>query len=206
MANINKISKTNTDFLTGRLEIENWLQKHDLFNLCEVLSNKKYGFVVNARNNVSLVNLELDFIPVKFNKISGNFSIFGNKLTSLQFCPIDVEGSFCCAYNYLTSLEGAPKRVGANFDCYSNEIVTLEHGPAIIGGSYNCANNKLESLKFLPKKVGKEFYCNLNPQIEPFHKITNFEKLVEAVNIAKERSLIEKELSEINQIKKDNKI
>ena len=55
----------------------------------------------------------------------GAFDCYNNQLTSLEFCPKEVDGSFHCSYNKLTSLEFCPKEVGGNFRCSFNKLTSL---------------------------------------------------------------------------------
>src|SRR3989304_2764648 len=61
-----------------------------------LLSNGSY----DVKGNVDLFELDLDKLPIKFNKVGGNF---------------------WCGHNKLTILEGAPQTVGKDFGCGSNE-------------------------------------------------------------------------------------
>jgi hypothetical protein len=86
-------------------------------------------------------------LPVKFGKVSGCFSCFGNKLTTL---------------------EGCPKFVGGYFECTENDLTTLEGCPKFVGGMFNCNDSKLTSLKGIEKcEIIGDFYCidnNIPPE------------------------------------------
>ena len=139
---------------------------------------------VDVDGNVDITKKELSKIPVNFNKVSGDFMCYYNKLISLKGCPIEVGGDFNCHTNQLTTLEGGPKIVkGDNyycksnklmslkgapeevknwFTCSKNELTTLEGGPKIVKGFYDCYENKLTSLKGSPKIIGQSFDCSEN--------------------------------------------
>ena len=59
-------------------------------------------------------------LPLKFNRVSGDFYINENKLTTLEGSPKSVSGDFYCFDNLLTSLEGCPATIGGSFSCHSN--------------------------------------------------------------------------------------
>jgi hypothetical protein len=50
-----------------------------------------------------------DFRGIRFGKVSGAFSCWGNQLKTLEGSPREVGGSFRCDGNPLISLEGAPE-------------------------------------------------------------------------------------------------
>ena len=56
-------------------------------------------------------------LPVKFGKVSGDFSCYRNSLTTLEGCPKFVGGDFDCRKNNLMTLEGCSKYIGGYFAC-----------------------------------------------------------------------------------------
>jgi hypothetical protein len=153
---------------------------------------KKYGitnytinddYTIDVDSDVIIHGISLTKIPLKFNKVSGNFYCGRNQLTTLEGSPEFVVRSFYCNDNQLTTLEGSPEYVGAHFscqnnllitllgspefvgfdfDCYSNQLTTLEGAPESVGGDFNCTDNKLTTLKGGPIEVGKDFSCTDN--------------------------------------------
>jgi len=98
----------------------------DIHKICE-----KYGITVYTINtdgsidvddNVDLNDFGLTKLPLKFNKVSGNFECYYNKLTTLEGSPKSVGGDFYCVDNNLTTLDFAPKLLGGNFKCIDNPI------------------------------------------------------------------------------------
>jgi hypothetical protein len=139
----------------------------DIHKICE-----KYGITVYTINtdgsidvddNVDLNDFGLTKLPLKFNKVSGNFECYYNKLTTLEGSPKSVGGDFYCRYNKLTSLEGSPKSVGGNFHCNDNNLTTLLGSPKLVGGFFNCQVNKILTFEGAPNHVGGDFYCAYNP-------------------------------------------
>jgi hypothetical protein len=109
-------------------------------------------FDVSNKELTSLINLN---IP---NHVT-NFFAFQNKLTSLEYCPKTIGGSFICSHNKITSLEFSPKKVNGNFYCHDNHLTTLKGGPEYVGGNFNCSNNQLTTLEFCPKIINGDLDC-----------------------------------------------
>ncbi len=76
--------------------------------------------------NVYLDSLNLEKLPLKFNYVSGYFSIYNNCITSLEGCPKEVGESFDCAKNQITSLKYSPIKVGSYMNIYMNPLESLE--------------------------------------------------------------------------------
>ncbi len=81
------------------------------------------GIHVDIRDN------KLTELPVKFNRVNGNFMCGANLLTTLKRAPAYVGGYFNCNNNKLTSLEGGPKYVGGYFTCVQNNLTSLQYAP-----------------------------------------------------------------------------
>ena len=93
---------------------------------------------IDVDGDVSLANGRLTKLPLKFNKVSGNFY---------------------CSWEDLITLEGSPKEVGGDFFCSYNKLKTLKHSPSIISGLFYCVDNPLESLEGLNIPISK-LHCN----------------------------------------------
>ena len=117
---------------------------------------------IDVDDNVNLSNYVLDKMPLKFNKVSGDFYCQSNGLTTLKGSPKYVGGSFYCQKNKLTSLLGGPKSVGRLFNCSNNGLITLEESNLIETKSFDCSYNILTDLKGSPKKIGGYFSCCYN--------------------------------------------
>ena len=86
-----------------------------------------------------------------------------NKLTELPIKFNKVGGNFYCNDNELTTLEGAPKEVGRDFDCHNNQLTSLVGCPEVIGGNINCRFNKITDFKGVSEFFEGLFYCEGNP-------------------------------------------
>ncbi len=149
---------------------------------------------IDVNGNVDLSMKYLTSLPLKFNRVTGNFKCIGlywesnAKLTTLEGSPRIVGGDFLCSQNQLTSLEGAPEEVGGNFQCIYNELTSLQGAPKKVGGDFyceynrltslegapdevnffNCSNNQLKSLQGAPRKVNSHLQCSYVNQIWTF--------------------------------------
>ncbi len=108
---------------------------------------------IDVDGNVNLNGYNLTKLPLKFNRVSGNFWCNDNQLTSLEGCPKEVSKTLYCYNNRLTSLVGCPEIIGDGFYCSFNYLTTLEGLPNNINGSLKCAYNALRSLKGIPKVI-----------------------------------------------------
>jgi hypothetical protein len=99
-------------------------------------------------------NKKVNQLPVKFGKVSADFSCYYNQLTSLAGAPQSVGGWFSCHGNKLTSLIGAPYSVGGNFHCYRNQLTSLVGSPQSVGGYFSC--DWSSTLPLLRTVVAKE--------------------------------------------------
>ena len=81
-----------------------------------------------------------DFLGIRFGKVSGDFSCWGNQLRTLEGSPREVDGNFHCDRNQLRTLEGAPREVGEDFWCYGNPLISLEGSPEVIEGEFYFKN------------------------------------------------------------------
>jgi hypothetical protein len=115
---------------------------------------------------------KLTKLPIKFNKVGGNFICNDNELTTLEGAPKEVGGDFLCSRNELTSLEGGPESVGGDFICRNNQLTSLQGAPKKVGGDFYCSRNELTSLEGGPEIIHGDFYCSDN-------KITDFKGVPE---------------------------
>ena len=122
-------------------------------------STKNADGSIDVDGDVFLSGLNLKRLPLKFNKVNGNFSSSHNQLTSLDGAPKEVGGNFWCINNQLTSLEGAPKEVGKSFTCTNNNLTSLEGAPKEVGTDFWCYSNKVQ---FTEDDVRAVCVVNLN--------------------------------------------
>lgn len=147
----------------------NLLTKKELNHIhmtCSLHNISKYEInndgSINVDGNVNIRYDRYDKLPIKFNIVTGNFSIYRLQLKTLEGSPKEVGGYFDCAGNELTSLEGAPVKVGKDFICNNNKITTMEFCPKEIGGNINCRSGNLVTLEGCPEKIGGTFCATDN--------------------------------------------
>ena len=140
--------------------------KEGVIQVCEKYKIKNYtindDLSIEVDGDVHLVEKELEYLPLKFNYVSGNFYCHHNKLKSLEGSPQTVEGDFKCSSNGLKSLESCPQTVGGRFNCYFNELVSLEGSPQTVDGDFDCSYNELETLEGGSQTVNGNFDCKYN--------------------------------------------
>jgi hypothetical protein len=145
---------------------ENHQSESEVAKICKKYGIKKWSInsdgLVDVNGNVNLNNQGLTEIPLKFGKVTGDFSCVRNKLTTLKGCPNTVDGCFSCNYNNLTSLEFCPRRVGGGFDCDNNRLTSLEFCPRSVGRHFYCQWNNIREFTGL-KYIGGFFGCYDNP-------------------------------------------
>ena len=139
--------------------------REEVIELCERYRIKNYtindDLSIDVDGDVNLSYGNLEYLPLKFNYVSGNFYCNNNALESLEGSPQTVGGYFFCFENELKSLEGCPKTVGDGFYCSNNELKTLKGSPQTVGGSFYCFDNDLTDLEYFPE-VNGEIFLGIN--------------------------------------------
>ena len=131
---------------------EGWLSKkinnYKIHEICKKHGIKNYtinndgSIDVNNKVNLQCSGLSTK-LPLKFNRVDGNFYYNNNRSTSLEGSPKEVNGSFFCFYNKLTSFQYAPKIIRGEFDCRVNDIKSFEYFPSFIGFAFFCNHNPI---------------------------------------------------------------
>jgi hypothetical protein len=132
--------------------------RKEVIQVCEKYSIENYtingDLSIDVDDNVHLGFKMLEYLPLRFNYVSGGFDCYENKLISLEGSPQILDGSFLCYENELKSLEGSPSVVNGNFICYENELESLEGCPQTVNGYFSCYRNKLKDLEHFPEVNG----------------------------------------------------
>jgi len=101
----------------------------DIHKICKKYKIKNYTIngdgSIDVDGNVSLSQMGLTKLSLKFNHVSGYFICNGNYLTTLEGSPKSVGGDFGCNDNNILSFEGAPNHVGGGFYCGYNPIFNI---------------------------------------------------------------------------------
>jgi len=137
--------------------------REGVIQVCKRYEIKNYtindDLSIDVNGGVELYGEGLEYLPLKFNYVSGVFYCSYNKLKSLEGSPKTLNGRFSCSNNNLESLEGSPQTVGGDFKCSSNGLKSLEGSPRTINGRFSCSNNELKTLKGSPQTVNGDFNC-----------------------------------------------
>ena len=158
-----KIFENNsTNFPTTRDEV---IQVCNTYEIKNYTINDDLSIDVDGDIGITFQNLE--YLPIKFNYVSGAFVCFFNELVSLKGSPKTVGGYFDCSYNNLKTLEESPQTVNGDFNCHSNLLKTLEGSPKTVGGNFGCSYNKLTDLEHLPEVSG-----GIDTQSNPVNLLT----------------------------------
>lgn len=147
--------------LNKKEDIIAWLDKYRINNY-ELIKDLHYGFMVNVHEEVNLMNQGLDYLPVKFNIVEGNFFCLRNKLTCLYGAPERVKGTFNCSENQITTLDYLPKEIVGSIAFSNNKVTSLKGLPNAVNGNLFFANNELNSLKYCSDFVLWSFLCTNN--------------------------------------------
>ncbi len=156
------------------------MEVNEIHDICKKYGIKYYTInldgSIDVDRSVSLNNIGLVDIPLKFNNVLGFFDCSENNLTSLKGCPKYVGNWFDCSYNNLTSLVGGPNKVNKFYDCDQNNITSLEGCPSIVE-ILNITNNNLKTLNGINIPYSKlDHFIGIEKLIRK-HKLTNYLKL-----------------------------
>lgn len=108
---------------------------------------------VDVDGDVRIIGTNLDKLPIKFGRVTGNFLCFNLGLKTL---------------------EGSPYYVGNSFDCSSNKLVNLKYSPGEVVHHFDCSNNDLKSLEGLSPEIGGNLYCPFN-NLKELDSVSNIE-------------------------------
>ena len=140
----------------------------DIYQICRKYDLDRYTInqdgSVDVNGDVDLSNYNLKKIPLMFNKVSGHFTMFDNKISSLK---------------------GSPKEIiGGDFTTTYNNLTTLEYGPKIVSGVYRCKFNKLVNLHGFPEYFDPERSTNFygNHVYEILDLVLDQEKFIKWLN------------------------
>jgi hypothetical protein len=137
--------------------------KEGVIEVCEKYEIENYiindDLSIDVDGAVDLYNKKLEYLPLKFNYVDGNFNCARNKLKTLEGSPKTISGYFYCYFNELKSLEGCPQTVSGSFYCSNNKLVSLEGSPQTVNGNFDCGYNELKTLEGSPQTVSGNFSC-----------------------------------------------
>jgi hypothetical protein len=149
-----EIKKEN--FFKTKEQITHWLNSKGVMSYTihkDLTVDLHQGIIIKEEN--------LNYLPIQFNQVQGDFICSFCDLKTLKGSPKKVLGDFICSNNLLTSLKYAPQKIGQKFDCSKNQIANLSFFPKDVGGPIFIFSNSIKKLKNLPQKV-KDFNCSSN--------------------------------------------
>lgn len=149
--------------LTNIDDISKWLRKHQIKSFT-ILKDNSVDIHGDVRLHDKLTNLLK--LPLKFNKVEGDFDISDNELTTLEGCPKIVTGDFLAYKNEITSLKGSPKEVGGNYIILQNNISSLKFAPTLVKEDFICSHNPLKDLDGLNTVLGHIFTGIYLPKVK----------------------------------------
>lgn len=104
---------------------------------------------IDVRGDVDLSDMNLQKLPLRFNRVTGNF--WANN-------------------NILDDLDGSPQWVGKDYFVYNNNLKNLDGGAKVVIGEYSAQSNRLSSTDGFPTEVGSDFDVSYNPNIKTLSK------------------------------------
>lgn len=155
-----------------------WLDRHFIKNYIINIDDS-----VDVDGNVYLSYKRLTEIPVKFGKVTGDFSCSSNILTSLKNSPIYVGGSYRCAFNAIDTLEYSPQTVNGTYDICHNKITSLRGAPQSV--DYIRADfTDLTTLDECPRGNNISLLCtyDLNKNLKEYVKLFRLGYTPEQIN------------------------
>ena len=115
---------------------------------------------IDVNGDVDLYGKGFKKLPLKFNRVEGNFCIESCGLTTLEGSPKYVGGDFTASNNKLKTLVGAPEIVNGSFYGSLNKITNLIGAPIKVGSYFSVPMCNLTSLEGSPEYVGDLFNCD----------------------------------------------
>lgn len=126
--------------LKGYPEIHNWLEKNKVKNY--QIEEHLGEWRVNILSSVDLSGRGLEFLPVNFGTVAGEFDISVNRLRSLEGSPKNCI-YFLASDNLLETLYFSPEKVERHFSVGNNKLASLNYGPLEVGAMYDASDNRL---------------------------------------------------------------
>lgn len=120
--------KTFEGFLSSDY-VKSSLLRLEIFNICRKYGIKNYTVnkdgTIDVNGDVDLHRRGLTELPLKFNKVSGDFYCFENNLKSFDGFPKEIGKNIDVSDNNIKSFDGFPEKIGVSFFCTHNPINEL---------------------------------------------------------------------------------
>jgi hypothetical protein len=124
---------------------------------------------VIAKSNVYLGGKNIESLkPFNFEKAEKNFSIWGNKLESLEGSPEIVGGDFDAERNPLKNLVGGPKKVGGDYKVgsFKYDLLSLDGAPEEVGGNFLFVSPSSSNIKTNMGEYNLEGFLKLLSEVD----------------------------------------
>lgn len=136
-------------------EIHAWLDKHRITGYT-IDSDMK----INVTHSVVFRDTHIEYLPVQFGKVDGNFIIANCGLKSLKGVALEVGKSFSCVGNRLQALTYGPAVVYHNYMANKNNLTSLKSPLKYLGKTFDISHNRpLKSLKGIINLISGDFDC-----------------------------------------------
>lgn len=122
---IEKVNLTD-NFFQQEDEIHATIRDYWIVILGDYIINDDRSINVDGSVKFPKSSSFLTQLPLKFNKVSGDFNCSGLSLNTLKGAPAEVGGIFNCSYNNLTTLEFSP--IKASTFIFDNTVACLSTG------------------------------------------------------------------------------
>lgn len=146
---------------------------------------------IDVEGNVKFSE-NMDFLkelPLKFNKVSGDFDCSKLSLESLKGSPVEVGSTFNCSYNQLSTLEHLPKKAG----CFIFDNTVKSY----FTGGINCTFEKVILLTITDISALNPKFKLEDSQLRLFFKYQNYFGIYDGKIINSEA--LEELIQEINE-------
>lgn len=179
----------NRQFFKTKEEIAGWLLKNEIrkFKILDDLS-------VDVEQHVNIYNSDIEFLPVQFNEIHGDFLITSSLFT-LFGCPDYVSRNFVMSSNKIQSLVGGPTKVLKNYDCSRGDLKSLNGLASQINGNLDFSRNNVTDIEvLLEADIRGKIECRGNVYLEKMYRICNSDDMHQYISAHKQKKLLEKEV------------
>jgi hypothetical protein len=156
---ITEISEPVIDhFFKTKEQVVCWLEEMGIQNYT-ILKN----LMVNVAGGVDIKGKKMDYLPVEFGEVEGDFLCSDCNLLSFKGTPIKIKGGFYARANRVKTLEGGPEIVRGDYHVQKNQLESLKGLPEKINLDLSISDNNLRSFEYMSKTIGLDLFCCNNP-------------------------------------------
>lgn len=133
--------------------IKDWLEKYAKIGEDKATINEDNSVEIN--DDVDLTGILFKKVPMKINKVTGDYTAAGGSISTLENSPDVVTGDLTMIHLDIKSFVGGPSEVGG--DCIytgNDQVTSIEGLPSKVGGRIDISGcKKITSLKGIHKIV-----------------------------------------------------